>query len=95
VQFSNTGVGNAQQLTLTAVAFRTLTGSGTVTYNTQLSPPIPELIGSSVSAGTSVTVRYFLNVPSTVTRFSISESGTFGTSSGQSLSFAAAQAVLN
>jgi trimeric autotransporter adhesin len=95
VQYTNSGVGIAEKLTLTTLTFRTLTGSGTVTYNTQLSPPIPDLIGGSVSAGNSVTVRYFLNVPSTVTRFSISEVGTFSTTSGQALTFAAAQAVFN
>ncbi len=95
LQFTNSGVGIAEKLTLTALAFRTLTGTGTVTYNTQLSPPIPDLVDSSLSAGASVTVRLYLNVPSTVTRFIISETGTYGTTSGQALTFAAGQAVFN
>jgi hypothetical protein len=72
-----------------------LTGTGTVTYNTQLSPTIPDVLGGAVSAGTSVTVRLYLTVPITVTHFSINETGTFGTMSGKSLTFASGQAVAN
>jgi hypothetical protein len=75
LKIANTGTGNAQNIVINNFAFKTLAGSGTVTYNTSLSPPSPITIGN-LNAGESKIIMLYLNVPSTVFRFSISEGGT-------------------
>jgi len=92
VQFKNAGAGIGTSVTITGVTFRTLTGTGTVTYNSTLSPPIPDSLGT-LNVGATVTVRYFINAPTTVTHFSINESGTVTDASSKTFTFAAGQAV--
>lgn len=75
LRLSNTGTGHARGVQINSLAFRTLSGTGTVSYNAALSGALPLTIGA-IDAGSSATVRLFLNVPATVTRFSITESGT-------------------
>jgi hypothetical protein len=75
LKITNTGSGNAQNIIASDFAFKTLAGSGAVTYNTSLSPAKPLTIGN-LNVGESKVITIYLNVPSTVTRFSISEGGT-------------------
>jgi hypothetical protein len=70
VTVSNTGTGNARNVTITQIAARTISGTGSVTVASTL----PISVGN-LDVGVSTTVRIFLNVPSTVTRFSITDSG--------------------
>jgi hypothetical protein len=91
---TNTGPGKATSASINQLAFRTLTGSGTVTYNTSLSPSLPIAIGP-LSAGSSTTVRVYLTVPGTVTRFTIAENGNVVDSSGTTLAYSASQMIIN
>ncbi|MYM35224.1 hypothetical protein GTP38_12870 [Duganella sp. FT94W] len=93
VRFTNTGVGTARNMTLGSVAPRTLTGTGTVTLNTTLSPPLP-FVTPNVDVGSFFTVRLTFNVPSTVQRFSVGENGNVTDLSGVSYGYAHAQSVI-
>jgi hypothetical protein len=73
VQLTNTGSGNATNTQIGKLAVKTLSGSGTVTINS-LSPPLP-LSLPNLAVGASTTVTLYFNAPSTVTRFSVTESG--------------------
>jgi von Willebrand factor A domain-containing protein 7 len=88
----NTGTGIGNNIQVANLAFQTLTGTGSVTYNSALSPQLPIHVGT-LSAGSSTTVRLFLNVPSSVIRFSISETGTDVDGSGTSLNWSSGQMV--
>jgi len=91
---TNTGPGKAASASINQLTFRTLTGSGTVTYNTSLSPSLPIAIGP-LSAGSSTTVRLYLTVPGTVTRFTIAENGNVVDISGTTLAYSASQMIIN
>jgi hypothetical protein len=92
LQISNTGTGVANAVSINRLDFRTLSGTGSVTYNTSLSPPLPILL-STLDIGASTTRRLYLNVPSTVTRFSVTESGTLTNAVGTSIGFSTAQSI--
>jgi hypothetical protein len=92
LRFTNTGTGPARNVSVNQLLFRTLSGSGSVTYNMALSPALPIAIGD-LAAGASSTVRIFLNVPSTVTRFSITENGQVQDTAGNNFSFSIGQAT--
>ena len=47
-------------------------GTGAVTYNAVASPA-PPIVVRSLDARTATTIRFYLNVPATVSRFSITE----------------------
>src|SRR3989442_61405 len=74
LKLANSGTAEARNISLKQIQFRTLSGSGSVTYNTTLSPALPLAIAKLAVAATT-TIRLFLNVPATVTRFSMTESG--------------------
>jgi hypothetical protein len=74
VVLTNLGTGNARNLQINTLTFRTLSGTGTVTNNTALSPSLPITIGN-LDVGSAVTTVIYLNVPSTATRFTVTESG--------------------
>ena len=93
VQFSDTGNGNARGLNLTQVALRTLAGSGTITYNAALSGALPLAVGN-LDAGSGATLRIYLALPPTVTRFSITETGTVQDVTGAAYSYSLAQSVI-
>ena len=90
LQLTNTGLADGQNLVINRVLLRTLSGSGTVTYN---SPPLPISLGN-LSVGASTTVRLFLNVPSTVRQFSIAEAGKVTGMGGTTYSFSISQSVI-
>jgi hypothetical protein len=89
---ANPGTGVANNLTITSVVFRTLSGTGTVTLNTSLSPALPDNLGS-LNACTSETIRLYFNVPAGVTRFSVTENGNLTNSGGTGYNFSSAQAI--
>jgi hypothetical protein len=91
---TNTGTGNAAAVSISKLAFRVLSGTGTVTYNTTLSPALPLALGR-LNAGSSTTVRLYLNVNGTVTIFSISENGNVVDMSGTTLAYASGQVVID
>jgi hypothetical protein len=93
LRFTNTGVGTAQNMTLAALALRTLSGTGTVTLNTALSPVLP-FVTPNVDVGSFFTVRLTFNTPAGVQRFSVSESGTVSDIAGVPYAYAQAQAVI-
>lgn len=93
LQVSNTGTGSARAVKITQVALRALAGSGTVTYNSALSGALPLPLGS-LDAGASVPVRIYLGLPASVTRFSITETGTLQDVTGASYSYSLAQSVI-
>ena len=91
ITLTDTGNGRAQPVTLTNIVLRTLGGTGTVTV-AAASPAMP-LNAGNLAVGGQTTVRLYLNVPSTVTRFSIAESGTVKSLSGTTYNFSNAQSV--
>lgn len=93
LRLTNTGDGHARNVRINVLAFRTLSGTGTVSYNTALSGALPLMVGS-LDVGASNIVRLYLNLPSTVTRFSITEGGTLQNVAGTSFSFSTAQSVI-
>ena len=70
----------------------TLSGTGTVIYNTALSPALPIVIGN-LDVGKSVTTIVYLNVPSTVTRLSLTESGPVQDVVGTNYNYSTLEAV--
>jgi hypothetical protein len=93
VVLTNTGTGNARNLTINTVVPRVLSGSGAVSYNAALSPALPFTIGS-LDVGASATTRIYLNVPSTVTRISITEGGPLQDVTGTSYNYSTAEAFV-
>jgi len=92
LQLTNTGKGIGRNIKIKQVVPRTLSGTGTVTYNTTLSPGLPYTIGD-LDVGASTTVGLYLNVPSMVTKFSITENGTVQDIVGTTLNYSTGQAV--
>jgi hypothetical protein len=93
VVLTNTGTGNAQNLVINPLVFRTLSGTGTVTYNSTLSPATPIAIGN-LAVGASVTTRVYLNVQGTATRISITESGPVQDVTGTNYNYSTAESVV-
>jgi hypothetical protein len=89
IQLTNNGSVPAQNVVVGQLGLRTLGGTGTVTI---ASPSFPVPVGS-LAAGASTTVNLTLTVPSTVTKFSISENGTLQDSSGSTYNFSIGQVV--
>jgi hypothetical protein len=92
VKFTNSGNGLARTVRVNQITLRTLSGTGAVTYNPSLSPALPVSLGD-LAPGTSTTVRIYLNVPATVTRFSITENGQYLRVNGATFNFSTSQAV--
>jgi hypothetical protein len=93
VVLTNTGTGNAYSLTISALTFRTLAGTGAVAYNTNLSPALPIVIGN-LNVGVAVTARLYLNVSSTATRISLTENGGLQDVLGTNYTFSTSQAAI-
>jgi hypothetical protein len=84
-----TGTGNARNLQVNQIAFRTLSGTGTVS----LLSAAPPLVVGSLDVGAATTLRLYLNVPSTVTRFGITETGSVQDVIGTNYSYSIAQSL--
>jgi hypothetical protein len=87
VKFANTGSATALNVRITNVQTKTTGGTGTVTY---LSPALAISLGD-ISAGGSATVSLSFTVPSTVTYFTITETGTFLDDAGTVIPFSSTQ----
>jgi hypothetical protein len=88
VKLQNTGTGTATNIQVGQVVTKTLTGTGTVT----VSSPLPSLI-PALAVGASANVSFVFNVPSTVRRFSVTESGTVQDMLTRTFSFSTSQLV--
>jgi hypothetical protein len=86
LQVTNIGTGTAKRVRFETFSAATTTGSGQVTYDATLSPTLPIVI-TSLAAGASSTVRIFLDVPSTVLFYSLTELGSFSDLFGTQTSF--------
>ncbi|CDG82999.1 VCBS domain-containing protein [Janthinobacterium agaricidamnosum] len=93
LRFTNSGIGTARDMTLTGLRLRTLSGSGTVTVNTALTPALP-FVTPNVDVGSFFTVRLTFNVPAGVQRFSVTESGTVQGIDGAGYALSQGQAVI-
>jgi len=93
LSFTNSGTGHARSVSISTLTFRTLSGSGSVTYDAAASGPLPRSVGD-LDVGASAVLRLLLNVPATVARFSITEGGTLRNVAGTAMSYASGQAVI-
>jgi VCBS repeat-containing protein len=89
LKLTNTGTGNAMNLAITESAFRTLTGTGSVS----LLNPGTTTVGN-LAAGESTTIRILLLRPVTVKRFSFTQTMTFDNVTGVNFSASASQTVI-
>lgn len=89
----NSGTGNARDLRITELLPRTLAGSGAVTLNAARNPTLP-IVVNSLPAGQATTMRIYLDVPPTVTRFSLTENGTVVDVAGTLFRYSTAQAIV-
>ncbi len=89
LQFTNGGTSDAQSVSLNSTAFKTLRVSGKVTLS---SPTLPVAEGN-LASGASTTVPLILSVPDTVTKFSMTEVGTFKDTTGKSHRFTSKQVI--
>jgi len=90
LQVTNTGSGVANGVSINQMSFRILGGSGSVTV---ASPALPIAVGT-LNAGASTTVRVYVNVAGTVSRFAIGETGTVLDGSGTTFSFGSSEVVV-
>jgi hypothetical protein len=90
LQLTNTGFTAAQAINISQITARTLSGSGTVTLS---GPALPAAEGP-LGIGASTTVTLTLNVPATVTRFSLTEGGNLQDNAGHAYSYSLAQTVI-
>lgn len=93
LQLTNAGNAAAVDTVLESVSPRVLSGSGNVSLETTLSPPLP-LSLPWLEPGQSTTVRLYFTAPSTVQRFAVAENGTTQGALGGDLHFALSQAVM-
>jgi len=90
LQLTNSGLGDAQNINISQITFRTITGTGTVTLVGQAMP----VTMGSLLAGGSTNLTLTLNVPATVRQFSITEQGTLQDLLGTRYSVSIAQTVI-
>jgi uncharacterized repeat protein (TIGR03803 family) len=86
---TNTGTGEAKNIWINAVALRNLGSSGIITLT---APALPLPVGD-LAVGASAAVPLSFTVPSTVTKFSITENGTVQDPSGSTLHYSIGQVV--
>ena len=89
LQLTDTGSGPADNLIISAVPVRTVAGTGSATLT---SPALPQNLGG-LAVGGSTTITLTFNVPPTVTRLAIGESGTVQDLNGARYSFSIGQSV--
>lgn len=95
VRIANNGTASAKQVTLNSMTLRTLTGTGTVTLaaGPGLTPALPNNVGP-MAIGDARVIRLYFNVPASVTRFSITESGAVQSLSNTNYTFSLSQNVI-
>ena len=87
---TNIGFTAAQAVNINQMTFRTLSGSGTVILANAALPAGEGPLG----IGASMIVPVTLNVPTTVTRFSITEAGNMQDGVGNNYNYSLAQTVI-
>jgi von Willebrand factor A domain-containing protein 7 len=92
LQLKNTGSGISIHTALNQVTPSTVGGTGTVAYNSTLSPALPVAAGT-IGRGGAFTVRLYFNIPSTVTKFMLTENGSMSSSAGAALSYVQSQTL--
>ncbi|MGO9691662.1 MAG: hypothetical protein ACLP2X_24430, partial [Syntrophobacteraceae bacterium] len=92
LKLTDTGAADAVNATITQLNLRTICGKGTVTYNAALSGKLPLKVGN-IKERASTTVRLFFNVPSEVTGFTFTESGTMQNTVGNNYNYSTTQTV--
>ena len=92
LQLKNVGTGTSVRTILNQIQSTTLAGTGTVTYNGTLSPTLPIAVGNLAPGGT-FKIRLYFNVPSTVTKFMLTEKGSMSSASGTGLSYSENQTL--
>jgi hypothetical protein len=88
LQIANSGTGDARDIQLAQLGLRTLTGTGTGIFLGRF----PLHIGN-LPAGAAVTVSLGFSVPSTITKFSLTENGTLQNTIGGVYNYSIAQVV--
>jgi uncharacterized membrane protein len=89
LQLTNFGPGPAANVTITAITAKTISGSGTVTLT---APVLPYTVGNLGVSG-SATVSVILDVPATVSRFSLTQSGSVQDAGSNSYNYATSEIV--
>jgi Zn-dependent metalloprotease len=89
LEVENTGGATAHDVTLTQLVPKVMGGSGTITVAT----PLPIALGT-MAPGEKRTVIITLDVPLTVTRFSLTENGTYREGAGITRSFSMIQILV-
>jgi hypothetical protein len=87
---SNTGTGNAVNLKISSLALRVIGGTGAASVT---SPATPLVLGS-LDVGATTNVILTVNAAATVTRVSITESGTLQSVVGTNQNYSLGQAVI-
>ncbi len=88
LQLTNTGFTAAQAVNINQITFRTLSGS------VILASPVPPAAEGQLGIGASTTVPITLNVPTSVTRFSMTEGGNLKDGVGNTYNYSMAQTVI-
>lgn len=92
LQITNNGSGVAELTSPTQFSYLTVSGTGQVTYDTTLSPKVP--FGAySLAPNASTTARIYVDVPATVTQFSLSLSVETQDSVGTEYTFSGTQTI--
>ena len=82
LEISNPNSTAQLNMSLFRVTLTTLKGTGSATYNPQLSPPLPIALGD-LAAGGVLRIRFYVDVPAGVLLFRISEGGLYYDASGK------------
>lgn len=88
LQITNSGTGDARDVQVAQLGLRTLTGTGTAAFLGRL----PLHIGN-LPTGRAVMVPLGFNVPSSITKFSLTENGTLHNSIGGAYNYSIAQVL--
>jgi hypothetical protein len=87
LKVQNSGAGGAHDLNIGQLLLRTLAGSGGATL---VSPALPVAVGD-LAAGASVEIPLVIDVPASVKKLSLTETGKLSTSGAPAASFSSAQ----
>jgi hypothetical protein len=95
VDLNITNVGNdvAMNALIQQIAFNTAAGTGQVTLNSALTMLLPPIFVDFLAVNASATVRIYVNASSTVTSYSITETGTVADIFGTSAPFTETQTI--
>jgi hypothetical protein len=90
LKISNSGTGGAKSIKINSIVVQTVAGTGTVA----LKPTSLPITIAVLDAGASVTVRLYLTMPNTVTRYSMTENGAYQDMAGKNNNLSLAQSVV-